>query len=152
MPKYSHNRVNKGFAFIEFEDEKGVTAALDYFEKIGQIIQVPPEELCSVKTFEAEAGEQVVENDGCEGTEENTKKRKIDDSDDVEENKEKKLKIDDVTKIDEGNGNVEKADVVKDEGTNDVEDAENKGENKRRRKNKRCQLKEMGLQILKKYR
>lgn len=61
IPKYKHNHMNKGFAFIEFENESGAKNALDYFESIDCKIssELPPEELQSIVTFESDNTEKV---------------------------------------------------------------------------------------------
>lgn len=53
IPKYIHNRLNKGFAFIEYEQPEEAKKALDYFETIGckMSSQMAPEQLCSIATF-----------------------------------------------------------------------------------------------------
>ena len=54
LPKYKHTRMNKGFAFIEFENENEVKHAIEFFEGIDCKIssQMCPEELCSIVTYE----------------------------------------------------------------------------------------------------
>lgn len=71
IPKYKHNHMNKGFAFIEFESENGAKNALDYFESIDCKIssQLPPEELRSIATFESDNTEK--DKDSSVGTDTN---------------------------------------------------------------------------------
>lgn len=93
IPKYSHNKFAKGFAFIEYENVEQVKTALEYFESIGGRIssQINSEELCSNKTYE-EGGDVKLEEEN--ESEPNEKKRKhVDDEEgDVEGDKNKKIK------------------------------------------------------------
>lgn len=60
LPKYKHNQMNKGFAFIEFDKENEAHEALAFFESINSKIpsRVVPEGLCSIKTFEKDQKDQ----------------------------------------------------------------------------------------------
>ncbi|CAG9854708.1 unnamed protein product [Phyllotreta striolata] len=66
IPKYKHNKTNKGFAFVEFQDEEGAQNALTYFETIGCKMpsETSPENLKSIQTFEDgnEQNEEVDKN------------------------------------------------------------------------------------------
>ncbi|CAG9763148.1 unnamed protein product [Ceutorhynchus assimilis] len=65
IPKYKHNKNNKGFAFIEYETEEQAQAAIAYFDSIGMKIPTAkgPEELQSILTFEGEQQELFVEEE-----------------------------------------------------------------------------------------
>lgn len=110
LPRYKHNRIIKGFAFVEFEKESEAQAVLEFFEKIHLKIptQIPPEELCSIKTFEKEEVEEseIEVKNNCKveekeekvvGDEENPKKRKHSSEGD-EKNVEKKVKLEEDVK------------------------------------------------------
>lgn len=126
IPKYKHNHMNKGFAFIEYECEADAQKALSYFESIGCKIksELPPEELQSIATFQAETM----------GTELETNKEGENISTDNDEKLQKKRKLSD----EETDGNVEKRTKM---------DSEKK--NKKSAK-KKSHLKEMGFQVLSK--
>lgn len=124
LPRYKHNKIIKGFAFVEFEKESEADAVLEFFEKIDLKIptQIPPEELLSIKTFE--------KDDKDEENTENTKKRKHS-LDENEGNEEKKVKVEEVE--------VKPTVVVVEE------------KNKIKKENKKKSLfKELGLKVLSK--
>lgn len=53
IPKYKHNNMNKGFAFVEFDSEDAVQNALNYFESIGckMSSNINPEDLYSISSY-----------------------------------------------------------------------------------------------------
>lgn len=109
LPRYKHNRLIKGFAFIEFDKESEAQAVLEFFEKIGLKIptQIPPAELLSIKTFEKDEESDVkVEQKEIkveaseEMEEENPKKRKHSAEEEEDDGKvDKKVKIDEEVKV-----------------------------------------------------
>lgn len=144
IPKYKQNKVNKGFAFVEFETCKEAANALEHFESIG--CKMPsdtmPEALQSIVTFEGDAEK--------EGNEEETTvkeesagrgdKRKNEESSDGEEAS-KKIK----TESEENVGEEEK----------EKKELESEEESKKRKKSKKEHkkknaLKELGLRVLSK--
>jgi len=66
LPKYKHNGTPKGFAFLEFETEKGANDALEGFISIKRRISsaLDPGELQSVKSFHIEQDVLQKETDG----------------------------------------------------------------------------------------
>lgn len=98
LPRYKHNRLIKGFAFVEFEKESEAQAVLEFFEKIDLKIpmQIPPEELLSIKTFEKDE-ENDEEQAKSSSEAENPKKRKHSEEEDGE-NVDKKVKVDEEVK------------------------------------------------------
>jgi La-related protein 7 len=54
MPKFKHNGLPKGFAFIEFKEKEGAEHCLNAYGDIGACLpkDLNPEELLSVRTFE----------------------------------------------------------------------------------------------------
>lgn len=126
LPRFKHNRMIKGFAFVEFEKESDAQAALTFFEEIDMKIpaQIPPEDLLSIKTFEKEEeGESKMVKET-----ENPKKRKRSEEE-SEGQEDKKVKLEN-----------------EDEKTKKVEEKKLlKKENK-----KKVFFKELGLKILSK--
>ncbi|XP_017769733.1 PREDICTED: la-related protein 7 [Nicrophorus vespilloides] len=136
IPKYSHNKLNKGFAFVEFDNANSSQKCVEFFESIDCKIssQVAPEDLCSISTFvngdketvhyktPAEC-EQMMEE---EVKSDNEKKRKLENDDDTNnvEKESKKFKADE----------------------SDAEDESKK--KKRKLKKLKAQFKELGLQVL----
>jgi len=56
IPKYKHNGMIKGFAFVEFETEEEAKIAVEYFESIDCKIpsHIDPQKLCSIATYEGD--------------------------------------------------------------------------------------------------
>ncbi|KAF7271039.1 hypothetical protein GWI33_016005 [Rhynchophorus ferrugineus] len=126
IPKYKHNKENKGFAFIEYESEEQATEAITFFESIGCKIssEKNPEDLQSILTFEhVETAENQVKS---------SKKRKVslEDSNDA-----KKIKIDNEQKLEL------QADNIEDDG---------KRKKKNKKEKRKLYIKELGMQILSK--
>ncbi|GJQ83913.1 hypothetical protein Trydic_g19851 [Trypoxylus dichotomus] len=141
IPKYKHNKVNKGFAFVEFEREQDAAEALSYFENIGCRMSslIAPETLCSIATFEAtHSTTETADNSKCidkenGGEETDTSKKRKRSTEECEEIH-KKIKADD--------------------STNEVENVQNGDyEEKKKKKHKKMRKKifrELGLQVLSK--
>lgn len=143
IPKYKHNKVNKGFAFVEFETEDEASEALNYFESIGCRMSalIAPDTLCSIVTYEGNRTNEIVEGNISNGDDddedmENLKKRKHT-GEESEENK-KKVKIDSITVDGENIGECAMSD-----------DYEEK-KRKKHRKMKKKMLRELGMQVLSK--
>ncbi|KRT80269.1 RNA binding protein [Oryctes borbonicus] len=139
IPKYKHNKVNKGFAFVEFEQEQDAADALNYFETIGCRMSslIAPETLCSIVTYEANHATERVDGSKCIEDEDKqeidlSKKRKHDTDECEKVNK--KIKVDNIM--------------------DDVENVQNGDyEDKKRKKHKKMRkkiFKELGLQVLSK--
>lgn len=125
IPKYKHNKANKGFAFIEFENEEQAQEAISFFNSIGCKIPLEknPEELQSIVTFE---GNEAF-NDP------DSKKRKLSE---VSEDGRKKIKLDE---------------EVKSKQEEEVEPIEELKKKKKSKKDKRKTfIKELGMQVLSK--
>ncbi|GLV32280.1 La related protein 7 [Carabus blaptoides fortunei] len=60
IPKYKHNKMIKGFAFIEFSKPDEAQKVLEYFESIGCKLptKMPPDQLISIVTFESDNSEK----------------------------------------------------------------------------------------------
>lgn len=86
IPKYKHNKANKGFAFIEYENEDQAKEAILFFDSIGCKIpsERKPEELQSILTFEKE--ESTEEFNPISG---DIKKRKLSFDEDLQNKKSK---------------------------------------------------------------
>ncbi|XP_060520486.1 la-related protein 7 [Cylas formicarius] len=135
IPKYKHNRVNKGFAFIEYETEREANEALSFFESVG--LKMPcdkdPEQLRSIATFEDHAQEKNATPLASEPTvSDSSKKRKISDSEEEELTKKAKLEIEE-QHSDDGNKQI---------------DVKKKKKNKKDKK--KNHIKELGMQVLSK--
>lgn len=152
LPRYKHNRLIKGFAFIEFDKESEAQAVLEFFERIGLKIptQIPPEELLSIKTFEkdeesdvkVEKKINVEESDGI-----GEKKIKVEESESIkmevkEEENPKKRKH----SAEEEDGKVDKK-VKIDE---DVKPTVDEKKKMKKENKKKGIFKELGLQVLSK--
>ncbi|XP_044753555.1 la-related protein 7 [Coccinella septempunctata] len=124
IPKYRHNNMNKGFAFIEFDTEDGVHNALTYFDSIGckMSSNINPEDLCSITSY-------IKENEISTQDEKQGSKRKL--SGENEENDCKRVRQD-----------IELNEDITVEGD---QKKKKKKENK-----KKTLIKELGLQILSK--
>lgn len=127
IPKYKHNKANKGFAFIEYENEEQANEAISFFESIGCKIpaQKNPEELQSILTFEGdqlnietEESQNQEQEENKEVPEETLKKRKLStevsdqskkENKEVPEDNLKKRKLS--TEESEGNNKQKKLDV-----------------------------------------
>ncbi|KAL3275516.1 hypothetical protein HHI36_020275 [Cryptolaemus montrouzieri] len=131
IPKYKHNQMNKGFAFIEFDTKKEAENTLNYFESIGckMSSNINPEDLCSISTFLKES-QMNTSDDENSSTKIKSQKRKL--SEDDEEPR-KKMKNDI---------------QVEEVGTNEEGDGKKKKKKEHKKKNL---IKELGLQILSKY-
>ncbi|XP_022920209.2 la-related protein 7 [Onthophagus taurus] len=137
IPKYKHSKVNKGFAFVEFEKEADVKNVLEYFEKIGckMSSQMAPEDLCSITTFEGEEKDGVKEEIKVdEDVEENQKKRKRSIENDAEN---KKVRVEE--KNEENGSNV------------DGDESEEKKKKKSKKNRNKNNFKELGIQIFSKH-
>lgn len=140
IPKYKHNKANKGFAFIEYETEEQAKEAISFFESIGCKIslQKNPEELQSIATFEGDgtntfSQEDNIKEEKTENPSESSKKRKNSSEESVQH---KKLKVEDDNAI----GGTQ-ADVVD----------EMEGKKKKNKKEKRKNfIKDLGMQVLSK--
>ncbi|XP_057670952.1 la-related protein 7 [Diorhabda carinulata] len=160
IPKYKHNKTNKGFAFVEFEDEIGAKSALGYFESIGCKMpsETSPEQLKSIRTFEEKTSENQLtkkyeEKPNNEETKEpNTNlKRNLEDEPEIVN---KKIKLDtDQQKTKSAVENAENIDADHLERKNSVENAEtldtdNKKKKKHKKDKKKIVIRELGLQVL----
>lgn len=160
IPKYKHNKTNKGFAFVEFENEEGAKNALTYFETIGCKMpsETSPENLKSIQTFEEKSDMDVTE-EKCEekideksnvnvkeeisekkelSDTEKSSKRKLEEEDSVVS---KKIKVDHVEsepKLEEHNQIME------------AEDTDSKKKKKHKKDKKKNVIKELGIQVLSK--
>lgn len=146
IPKYKHNKRNKGFAFVEFEDEEGAKNSLNYFESIGCKMpsETSPEQLKSIQTFEEKGSENQVKelepvnkeekesepiNDEAKGF-----KRSLEDK---PETASKKIKLDE--QQDTKNTTIENV---------ETSDTDNKKKKKHKKDKKKNIIKELGLQVL----
>lgn len=138
IPKYKQNKLNKGFAFVEFETSKEAASALDYFESIGCKMpsETNPEDLQSIITFEAETEKSENKN---EDESNRGEKRKLDLTETDEGNK--KLKSEEESEID--------TDSNKKEDLETEEDSKKKKKSKKEHKKKNY-IKELGLRVLSK--
>lgn len=161
IPKYKHNKMIKGFAFVEFNTADSVKKVLDYFESIGCKLPTTmlPNNLASIVTFEKEAAQNRNKsestnkesdannsNENCEDQseaktqteKEHTKKRKATDDENTDtEAKKKKTENEDTSEENE-----------KDDLKNGIP-AENKKNKNKAHKNS-LDLQQIGLQILSK--
>ncbi|XP_050300139.1 la-related protein 7 [Anthonomus grandis grandis] len=137
IPKYKHNKANKGFAFIEFETEEQAADCIRFFEGIGCRIppEKNPEELRSIATFEGEQKElnvaPVETKDVMDHEEEKGKKRKLSVD---EQDRKKKQKLE--------NGKQETCEVSQ------VEESEDVKKKKKKKEKRKAYIKELGLQVL----
>lgn len=141
IPKYKHNKANKGFAFIEYENEEQASEAITFFDSIGCKIssEKNPEDLQSIVTFEPEGSNNLnipqADKDNSEITIEDqmtSKKRKLSLEDTIDT---KRSKIDNELRLEPQTDN-----------------AEDDGKKKKKKKDKRkIFIKELGIQILSKY-
>lgn len=175
IPKYKHNKANKGFAFIEYEKEEQASEAISFFESIGCKIpaQKNPEELQSILTFEGdqlnieteesqnqeqEENKEVPEetlqkrklstevNDQSE-KEETLKKRKLSTEENDGNKKQKKLEINDEPETLTETAKL-KTDKEEQNPSNEIEEVKKK---KKSKKEKRKQyIKELGMLVLSK--
>lgn len=124
IPRYKHNNMNKGFAFIEFDNEEGVQNALTYFESIGckMSSNINPEDLCSISSY---VKENEIQTDGNK----RGSKRYLSDDEESDNKRTKK-------------------DIEPNECTN-VEEGDLKKKKKKENK-KKTMIRELGLQILSK--
>lgn len=143
IPKYKHNRVNKGFAFVEFASEEAASEAIKFFEEIDakMSLKIAPETLQSIATFEPDentvskkdlgdvkASEEVIER---------SSKRKLKEIDASEESA-KRLKTD-------GAENVSSTVEVKEDESSEKD---KKKKSKSKKSKKKSIIKELGLQVL----
>ncbi|VEN55461.1 unnamed protein product [Callosobruchus maculatus] len=143
IPKYKHNKANKGFAFIEFESESDTQNTLEYFASIGcrMPADTEPDKLVSIQTFEESENMDTTQNvtqqskDGIE-----PKKRKIDEED---ETNVKKMKTEGDCVKGKLEGGEEKVEVEEDK-------KDGKKKKKHKKDKKKNHIKELGLQILSK--
>lgn len=179
IPKYKHNGMIKGFAFIEFENEEGAKSALEYFESINCKIpsHMEPEQLCSIATYEGDGKnisisqlsrnlenteETASENkEKAKGKkhkhpEEKNKKRKHSNCGASEdEGEKKKAKTDEEPEdVEKQNDNSEQESAAL-ETSEPMSEGETEGDEKKKKKHKKAHrkkvnLKEIGLQILSK--
>lgn len=131
IPKYKHNRVNKGFAFVEFASEEAASEAIKFFEEIDAKMssKIAPETLQSIATFEPD--ENTVSKKEVKASEV-TSKRKFEDIDASDESA-KKFKLDE---------NVSSTVQVKED------DKDKKKKPKSKKSKKKSIIKELGLQVL----
>ncbi|XP_072375387.1 la-related protein 7 [Diabrotica undecimpunctata] len=180
IPKYRHNKTNKGFAFVEFEDENGAKNALTYFESIGCKMpsETNPENLKSIQTFQEKDADDLVNSEYATDTKANepeellstTKRKKGEDSN--ESNKKRKLdcqetnkdqieknECDNISKSEEDlresnkkiKADNDDSDPKTDHQENmEFEDTEHKKKKKHKKDKKKSVIKEIGLQILSK--
>lgn len=155
IPKYKHNKMIKGFAFIEFDSVESAQKTLEHFASIGCKLpsQMPPDKLYSIATFEPPDGTDIKKEEAMEtvdSTENESRLKKEESGHKSEENvlpdecsEPKKIKLE----PDESEPTNE---IIKDEtGGDEV------SEKKRRRRYKKAirsgiDIKEMGLQVLSK--
>ncbi|CAH1976936.1 unnamed protein product [Acanthoscelides obtectus] len=146
IPKYKHNKANKGFAFIEFESESDAQNTLEYFQTIGCTMpsDTEPDKLVSIQTFEDNEKMDTTHKQMQEcNDEEEPKKRKFEGDG---ERKLKKLKTESVqgeTAKEKFEGNEEKTEIEEDK-------KDGKKKKKHKKDKKKNHIKEMGLQILSK--
>ncbi|KAI4469391.1 lupus la protein-related [Holotrichia oblita] len=146
IPKYKHNKVNKGFAFVEFEKEEEATEALNYFESIGCRMSalIAPDTLCSIVTYEGNKTSEIVDgdkdvsnaDDDDEEDVESSKKRRHS-KEESDENR-KKIKVDNLA-VD-----------VENVGESVTSDDYEEKKRKKHKKMKKKQLRELGMQVLSK--
>lgn len=150
IPKYRHRKGNKGFAFVEFENECDAQTALNYFESIG--CKMPsdtnPDELISVKTFVADGGDKNSDEQSAEcetairpdeGGEKESKKRRLSLQD---EKPDKRFKAD---SEDETAGVQQTGDAMQ-----QGDESENKKKKKHKKDKKKGYIRDLGLKILSK--
>ncbi|XP_018567612.1 la-related protein 7 [Anoplophora glabripennis] len=144
IPKYKQNKGNKGFAFVEFDNETEAMAALSYFESIGCKMpsETNPEDLRSIVTFDENVStkddlniDNKIEN--IEDTQ-NCKKRKIDDDINIKKRQKTDLNL---SRDDE---------LEKETRIEENTETENKKKKKSKKDKKRNYIKDLGLQILSK--
>nr|CAI5841366.1 unnamed protein product [Callosobruchus analis] len=114
IPKYKHNKANKGFAFIEFESENNTQNALEYFESIGcrMPADTEPDKLVSIQTFEESENMEATQNRTEESKDSiESKKRKIDEED---ETNVKKIKTEADSVKEKLDGTEDKAEIEED--------------------------------------
>lgn len=153
IPKYRNNGVIKGFAFVEFDTEEGANATLQYFESINCKIppSMEPDKLMSISTFapldnnqepsDSGTKRKIEEDDESAGI---TEKLKTEEEEDFLDNQEpsnsgtkRKIEEDD-----------EPAGILTKKLKTEEEEEETK--KKRPKKNKKSNVKDLGLQILSK--
>lgn len=68
IPKYKHNKMIKGFAFVEFDTIEAAQKTLDHFASIGCKLpsQMPPDKLYSIATYEKTSNENYKQKKGSE--------------------------------------------------------------------------------------
>lgn len=145
IPKYKHNKGNKGFAFVEFEKETDAQNALIYFENIGckMPADTNADELVSIKTFEA--NHEKTDEDSHTGIHEAQtdetiiKKRKLSKQDDKPE---KKMKID--------QDKIANQEQILGDNLQKGEEVENKKKKKPKKDKKKNYIRDLGLKILSK--
>lgn len=143
VPKYKQSNVNKGFAFIEFEQPHEAQQALTYFENINCKIssQLPPDELCSINTHE-EYNKSSKANLKDELTVTETTNKHAEINEIVDESSKKKRK-----RSEEREAETEKKLKVVDESKDEAIEDRKKA---KKGNKKKCQFKEMRLKIMSK--
>lgn len=98
IPKYKHNHLNKGFAFIEYDKESEAEEALSCFESVGckMTSTLDPVQLSSIKSF-------IEENKAKIETDKPTNEIMIKEKEDDYETPAKKIKLDEESEC-EGDG------------------------------------------------
>lgn len=140
IPKYKNNNLNKGFAFVEFENEADTEKVLKFFEDIDCKMpsHMAPENLVSIATFETKDETTIVGE--VEKASNKRKSRGSSGDEEIEENDKKKLKTD-----------LEEAAPVEKVENNETDDLDDKKKKKSKKLQKRkAYFREIGLQILSK--
>lgn len=138
LPKYKHNKLNKGFAFIEFEHPQEAQKALEYFDSIGLKMSshMEPDKLCSISTFHGKEDGKIEEVEHMEEDAE-SKKRKNRESGEHEKKKKKRMKANDTEQqvVETSEGVTDEGQAMIDEGQHKSEEFEEKT-NKKKKKSK----------------
>ncbi|XP_066148052.1 la-related protein 7 [Euwallacea fornicatus] len=154
IPKYKHNRANKGFAFIEYETRLEAQTAISFFENIGCKIPFPntdPEVLMSIATFEGngeqEQGTECTDNE-IESSEQNGKKRKAESDQPLNSKKQKTAETCNETVPTEAQKEPPAISVPEEEVTKQEETEEIKKRKKSKKDKRKNFIKDLGMQVL----
>ncbi|XP_066256466.1 la-related protein 7 [Euwallacea similis] len=154
IPKYKHNRANKGFAFIEYETRLEAQTAISFFEDIGCKIPFPntdPEVLMSIATFEGNGdqgqGTEIADNE-IESGEEKGKKRKAEPEQPLSSKKQKTGESSEETVASDSQKEPPAISIPEEELTKQEETEEVKKKKKSKKDKRRNFIKDLGMQVL----
>ncbi|KAK9878744.1 hypothetical protein WA026_023675 [Henosepilachna vigintioctopunctata] len=160
IPKYRHNQMNKGFAFVEFETEQDAQNAVRYFENIGckMSSNINPQLLCSISSYniESQIDINITEENEKESSGIEEKETDVGDNQQVYSNEKSDLIIKSVKRRcdDELTGlNKKLKESKEDDHSDEIPPQNDTSECKKKKKKelkKKNLIKELGIQVLSK--